>query len=383
MADMESAVRAIYETVFDPDLWKDAALEVARLSGSSTFFLQTLDKDSGAVSVLSAHGLESLGIEAYERHFYKLDIWRDGLLAAASGKIHLYQEIVEQKNYENSEVFHDWVKPAVGYDIYWGMGGRFELLDGKRLAFCATHRGRNSDPLSRQEQKGYDLLLPHIQRALHLRQLFDRETSRARALEAVIDACTEALFLVDRDARLVYANRRALALLAAAEPALRVRRDGRLEAVAAADNLQLAKGVAAACSKELAAMPAKGWLLLSRASGRHLAAVVSPVVPARVASGDRCAVIAVRDVWSKRRADPAKIALVFGLTPAESRLVAKLSEGQSLRLAAEELGLTYNTVRTQLASALGKTGFGRQSDLMLSVCQLAEEAPEPAARVKR
>jgi DNA-binding CsgD family transcriptional regulator len=383
MEDMEGAIKAIYETVFDSDLWNEAAVDCARVANSSTFFLQTLDRESGAVNVLSARGMEALSIEEYEQHFHKIDIWRDGLLAAQPGKIHLYHRIVEQNAYEGSEVFHDWVKPAVGYEIFWGMGGRFELLDRKHLAFLATHRSRKSGPLTRQEQQRFAVLLPHIQRALHFRQLLQTEASRTRRLEAVIEGCTEPLFLVDRGARLIYANSRALALATADQPALRLRRDGKLEAMTPADDLDLRKGVSDACSREQWSAQTKSCVLLHTSTGKPLMATIAPVPPDRAEAREGCALIVVRDVWSRRHVDPAKISLVFGLTAAEAQLVAKLFEGRSLRLAAVELGVAYNTVRTQLASVLAKTGASRQSELMLYVSRLAEESQERPSKQPR
>ena len=55
--------------------------------------------------------------------------------------------------------------------------------------------------------------------------------------------------------------------------------------------------------------------------------------------------------------------LVFQLTPAEARLSQLLVCGMGLREAADQLGVSHNTVRTQIRSVLAKTGTRRQSDL--------------------
>lgn len=61
------------------------------------------------------------------------------------------------------------------------------------------------------------------------------------------------------------------------------------------------------------------------------------------------------------------IAEAFGLTPAESRLVAALVRGGTLVEAAKRNGITINTAKTQLASVFLETGHQRQADLIAAV----------------
>lgn len=61
----------------------------------------------------------------------------------------------------------------------------------------------------------------------------------------------------------------------------------------------------------------------------------------------------------------------LGLTPAEARLAARLRFGLSLKEAAEELGISVNTVRNQLKSIFDKLGVNRQADLVRHLTELA------------
>ena len=62
----EKAVDALYETVFQPERWRDTAAECATLVYGTTFFLQVADPLTRHVEVVAGHGLESLGLAAYE-----------------------------------------------------------------------------------------------------------------------------------------------------------------------------------------------------------------------------------------------------------------------------------------------------------------------------
>lgn len=55
---------------------------------------------------------------------------------------------------------------------------------------------------------------------------------------------------------------------------------------------------------------------------------------------------------------------VFGVTPAEARLIAQLLDGLTLTAAAEALQVSRNTARAQLSSIFAKTGVNRQAQLV-------------------
>ncbi len=91
------------------------------------------------------------------------------------------------------------------------------------------------------------------------------------------------------------------------------------------------------------------------AGGEATAAIVFPAVEAT----DR--------LWANLRES-------FGLTPAETRLAARLKEGLTLKEASGELGVSINTVRNQLRAIFDKIGLSRQSDLIRALTQLSSLA---------
>ena len=62
---------------------------------------------------------------------------------------------------------------------------------------------------------------------------------------------------------------------------------------------------------------------------------------------------------------------LFGLTPAEAEMTARLANGESLEAIAEARGVCVNTVRTQLRTVFKKTGTHRQGELVCAVGRLA------------
>ncbi|MFM5949724.1 MAG: LuxR C-terminal-related transcriptional regulator [Novosphingobium sp.] len=109
---------------------------------------------------------------------------------------------------------------------------------------------------------------------------------------------------------------------------------------------------------------------------RWLAGRASGVVPGHVAL--RLAALDPRqDRFNRART-------IFRLTPSEERLVCRLAQSGTLREAARREGVTYETARTALKAALGKSGHPRQPALVGAALklgaldeplELASEAP--------
>jgi len=84
------------------------------------------------------------------------------------------------------------------------------------------------------------------------------------------------------------------------------------------------------------------------------------------------ALVFLMDLEESAFVDPAGIVSVFGLTPAEARLVSRLVAGDDLARAASMLDVSTNTARTQLKAAFAKTETHRQSDLVALLAKLAQ-----------
>lgn len=83
------------------------------------------------------------------------------------------------------------------------------------------------------------------------------------------------------------------------------------------------------------------------------------------------AIIVLVDLGRRKRPQEAALRAVFALTAAESRLAARLVAGADIATVADELGITYETARTQLKSVLGKTNTHRQAELVSLISSMS------------
>jgi DNA-binding CsgD family transcriptional regulator len=272
-------------------------------------------------------------------------------------------------------VFTDWVKPGAGYDIFWGMGACLRMGAGQ-VGFMASHHSRRQGPMTERDRMIFQRLLPHVRRVLHMRGLASALNERLQSLEALCDRAPCALALIDRRARLAYANRDAETLLKSGV-GLRLRGDGTVEAGSAAETVALHAAAAAACSTGLAGQEEAGARLrVARADGRPpLLVSVCPVPTARNPGGRTHALVFIEDVAAPAVPAVDKIRLAFALTEAEARLAQRIAGGEPLRTAADAESITYETARTRLKSIFHKTGATRQAQLALLMANIADAAP--------
>jgi DNA-binding CsgD family transcriptional regulator len=62
---------------------------------------------------------------------------------------------------------------------------------------------------------------------------------------------------------------------------------------------------------------------------------------------------------------------IFGLRAAEARIATGIVHGKTLQKISHEAGITLNTARTQLKSAMGRMGVTRQQELVRLLCLVA------------
>lgn len=72
-----------------------------------------------------------------------------------------------------------------------------------------------------------------------------------------------------------------------------------------------------------------------------------------------------------RGVEPRDLVRLFGLTPAEARLAAMIAQGTPPGEAAEQFGVSRETVRNQLKAIFSKTDTHRQSELVALLSRLA------------
>ncbi len=234
------------------------------------------------------------------------------------------------------------------------------LFDGNVEGHICLLRTEGDPPFPVAAERLLNDLLPHHYRARKLARMIRTGEDAISAARAVLDGLGAGVVIFDEVGQPLLAN--------AAARVLFDQRDGLtfneagLQALSSADTQILRGAIAeAAAGGGPLALP-----IPRRSMGRHYAVLV---IPLPGAGGGR---FGVRPAAATIIADPEggkflsqdMLEALYGLTPAEARLVNGLAEGKRLDEIAEKTGVSKNTLRTQLNRAFEKTGTNRQAELI-------------------
>lgn len=187
------------------------------------------------------------------------------------------------------------------------------------------------------------------------------------------------MVIADAQARLLYVNETADAILSAPESGLDARR-GVLEAGRL--TLTLRRLIAEAAAKSDGRQGLGGYLAVPAADGmrRSLAVTVAPMPDAgRYGLATvRAATVFIQPFEADLPSDfQARMMMLFGLTKREAEIAAALASGLSMQDAAETYRVSIHTARSHLAQLFAKTGTRQQSQLAAQLARLASPDTPP------
>lgn len=208
---------------------------------------------------------------------------------------------------------------------------------------------------------------PVLARYIRLWWMHRTERRRAGALQYAVDVAEVGILLLDRRGQMLFENAYARKILDEQDG---MRRMGK--AVLATDpqcgmRLQAAIHHAAACNA--AAQVSASWqsplVLLGRGEGRR--ALILTVMPHRGRAADPqdpAAIVHVLHPEHDLCRSLSPVYRIYGLTPAEARLVTELVRGATLGEIGSNLHISLATVRAQLKHVFEKTRTNRQAELI-------------------
>lgn len=233
---------------------------------------------------------------------------------------------------------------------------------GRRRASTMVAGLVTEPAVGEERREALAALEEQLGRLLALAERRDEERRRRREAQATLDRLDLAVLLYDSRGRLVFVNEGAR-VAANAEPTIELDGEGlRLADPERQQALNRAVARMIAASTDPGARLAD-HLEVPRAGRRPLRLLVVPLHAEAEPGAGACAVF-LSDSEAGIEAPAHILQRHYGLTQAEARVVAKLLQGGSLDLVAEQLGVQRETVRSHIKRIYAKVGTTRQSDLV-------------------
>jgi len=217
-------------------------------------------------------------------------------------------------------------------------------------------------PLDAVEAELLRTLTPHLIRAWRVTRTLADAERRLRLTGQALDRLATGVALVDAAGSVLAAN-------AAAERLLAGESEVRIEAARlVAREPRLARRLAAALQRLGGAhaersLPAEVLRLPRSGAEARLEVLLLPLPAGPDGTGSPAALF-VYEPAGAGLAPAELLEKIYGLTPAESRVVGRILVGRTLEESARDLGVGRETVRTHLQRIFRKVGTTRQADLV-------------------
>lgn len=366
-------LQVLYATPLYPEQWGHFLDLICQHTGSRTGFLLCAGNCPWlAVQAQGGVRFEAAVIQNYEANYsgkdpFRLPMLRDGKMGLLDCDALVPVEVLL-----NTDQFRHLNGPA-GHRYPTALLLTCSL---RRLEVLAIWRSAEEGPMSPEGNRLLELLIPHLQSALEIRQVLGVAQQRVAGAEVMADASPTAAFLLTPRGEIRHCNEAAKSLLRAGDGLMQSNGTLRSADARAREPLRkLLQNASTVGFSQPACFPAQA-LSLNRISGlRPLQLLVSPVPQERNAGPDVTLLLLVTDPEKPVHLRDDLMRAHYGFTPAETEIANGLLTGYSLEEIAVLRHVTVGTIRYQLKNIFSKTGTSRQSDLVLLLTNL----PHPPA----
>jgi DNA-binding CsgD family transcriptional regulator/PAS domain-containing protein len=317
---------------------------------------------SGRIRVIEAIGFETQALSEYAENHLDSDEMILESLDGPEGVIVSSGRSFRGKPFFKTSIFRRLLHPS---DLRHVAGASALNTQAVHSSLWMARSERSHD-FSIHDLYEFNKLIPHLTRVMTVHHRIQQAEFQAEMAVGAFDRVAVGVVLLDVRGAPVMANREAERIAGT--------RDGfvlladRLAAGRLSDTEALRDLVSRVCAhNQLSGRVGGGAVRLSRPSGLADYHVVILPLPKRCHpedGGGASAVLFITDPEREQGTMDHLFRELYALTDAEARLVAQLLEGGGLTTAAKRLGLSRNTVHSQLASVFQKTGTSSQSQLL-------------------
>jgi DNA-binding CsgD family transcriptional regulator len=356
-------VGLIYESASEPSVWPKFLERYSDAVRCTATSLLLYDTDRRAGNIAAAVGFDPVDLRRYNDYYVGVDAW--GAHAGqriVAGAVLPGESLCPSCVLERSEFYADFLRPMDAFHEFYGI----VALDGSTASVISSIGPRRRGPFQDEELALLKTLMPHLQRALALHRRLGSLQSSAQSAVTVLDQLPYGVVVLSADGCVTLLNRCARTIIDQRDGLTVRQRELRSCNGNSNKRLQVLIHGAAATSRGCA-LHSGGAVNIVRPSGRQpfriLVAPIHRAVFSAFAPGP-AAIAFIVDPEARFDSPVAMLTELFALSRAEARLAALLLQDRSLREAAQELGVSLNTVRTQLKKLFDKTGTRRQGALI-------------------
>ncbi len=353
---LSTTIGRIYDCALHPEGWQPLILEFAEMLGARRAFLGVTGAGGRAMMISVMHGIAA--DETLERYARINPILPISLVWPFD------KALVSSRDYglqalQASRFYREYLTPRSDLDAI----GFVVTREGSAIGHWAIITQDDRGPVTETEAAGFELIAPHVRRAIEISKVFGAQRLSAETYRAALDQLDAAVLILDGVRRPTYANPCAASALEAGT-VLRLA-GGRLHGTSLAVEQALRRGEAGTGGQEALVTGTDGEERLLFSVSLDLAQ------QDRLGQEERSTMLVLRSPREDTRNPVAIAARLFGLTPAQVQVLAFLAQGHAPDEIAGILGVGIATVRSHLADLFRRTDTARQAELVARTLSLA------------
>ena len=360
---LSDLIGTIYDTTLDRGLWFEVLKRSAEFVGGamSSLYSKNAARKTANPVLLWNPRFDAAGVPSYFDEYARIDPTTTCQFRFDVGEIYSIEDCMPYAEFVETRVYKEYGKPQGLVDQL------ATTLDKSASSFSlfAVFRSEEQGLADAEMRRRMRLIVPHVRRAVLIGNVMDLNATEASAFADTLGGLAAGVFLVDENARIVFANRSGEIMLG--EGSIFCQKHRTLTAVdprigtTLPDIIALAGGGDAAVGVSGIAVP------LSSPPEPWLAHILPLTSGARRRAGIEYAAVAAVFVHQASLEAPSAMetmSKLYRLTPSELRVLAAVIEVGGVAAVAQVVGIGEATVKTHLQRLFAKTGTNRQTDLV-------------------
>ncbi len=332
-------------------------ISVADLVHASSAHLVALNPIRNTVLRDEAFRTDPVMVKQYTETWCTKDILMEPFLRSVVGEPRPDHELVSRRLWERSELFNELARP---FDLPNVLPTLLHCSPDKIVALSLKASARQG-PFQAPDVRRLKIVVPHIRRALEIKDRLSFTNVRADSLAKSLDSVSFGVIILDATGRILEASAAAEQLINASS-GIGKTSDGRI-ALREPAGSELRRWLLAGSSPLL---NTEGLLHVPRC-GTSAISVLATRIPLQATSwlsGSPRWMLLLFDPERRIQVSTEVIARDLGLSPREAQVAGLLAAGSDVNASAVTLHISVHTARTHVKAIFSKTGIRSQSELV-------------------
>lgn len=370
-------VHQIYAASAEPSRWPNTVGAIACAMGAIQAVLFTPYIGPGSGGLMFPWQVEEKDLILYGTKYIHHDLWaqaaqRKGLVQ--DGVVALGEELVPQDELFESVYYREFLLPMGVGRLCSGVV--FEGAPGLPSTVLSVYRGPH-DPFGSPERELLRLLVPHLSRSLGLMHRLNQARYQIESMRAALNRLSVGVFLLNQQMQVIHANTTAHLVLSRGDG---LQLDGQQRLIATPFKRTAGQRLETWLD-QLVAMPEHQRssfgdtfdVARSKLVERYSVQCCPLEAKDPLATGEGAHhIVFVTDPHKLELPSPDQLQRQLGLTPAEARVTHTLVQGGTYSEVALALGVSEETIRTQIRATYAKTHTGDKAGLTRLVLSLGK-----------